>query len=89
MSIACVKIYLDEGVPEYMNGIFRIGNVISQDEKGNESHHEDLVDNLEFRSIDVLKQHVRAFKILCQPNWLEFNYMRSIAPQVPAFKVNR
>lgn len=26
----------------------------------------------------------RAFKILCQPNWLEFNYIIE-----PAFKVNR
>ena len=58
MPITLVKIYLDEDVPEYMNGIFRIGSVISEDEKGNESHHEDLVDNLEFRSIDALKQHV-------------------------------
>lgn len=58
MPITLVKISLDEDVPEYMNGIFRIGSVISEDEKGNESHHEDLVDNLEFRSIDALKQHV-------------------------------
>ena len=61
MPIALVKISLDEDVPEYMNGIFRIGNVISEDEKGNESHHKDLVDNLEFRSIDALKQHVANF----------------------------
>lgn len=61
MPITLVKISLDEDVPEYMNGIFRIGSVISEDEKGNESHHEDLVDNLEFRSIDALKQHVANF----------------------------
>ena len=58
MPITLVRISLDKDVPEYMNGIFRIGNVISEDEKGDESHHEDLVDNLEFRSIDALKQHV-------------------------------
>jgi len=32
-------------------------------------------------SFSILK---RAFKILCQPNWLEFNYIIE-----PAFKVNR
>lgn len=42
------------------------------------------------RNFDVnYKLNMRAFKILCQPNWLEFNYMRSTAPQVPTFKVNQ
>lgn len=58
MSIACVKIYLDEDFPEYMNGILRIGRVISEDEQGNETHHDNLVDNSEFHSIDALKKHV-------------------------------
>lgn len=61
MPITLVKISLDENMPEYMSEIFRIGGVISEDEKGNESHHNDLVDNLEFRSIDTLKQHVANF----------------------------
>ncbi|MDD4853706.1 MAG: hypothetical protein PHW70_11395 [Acinetobacter towneri] len=58
MSISCVKIYLDEDVPESMDGIFRIGSVILEDEQGNESNHDDLVDNSEFHSIDALKKHV-------------------------------
>ena len=58
MSIAFVRVYLDENTPEYMDGIFRIGSVISEDEQGNESDHDDLIDNSEFHSIDALKKHV-------------------------------
>ena len=58
MSISCVKIYLDEDVPESMDGIFRIGSVILEDEQGNGTDHDDLVDNSEFHSIDALKKHV-------------------------------
>jgi len=56
--ITLVKVYLDEEVPEYMAGIIRIGSVVSEDEKGNERSHEKLVDNMEFSSEDLLKQHV-------------------------------
>ena len=41
-----------------MNGIFRIGSAISENEHGNETDHDDLVDNSEFHSIDALKKHV-------------------------------
>lgn len=58
MPITLVKISLDEDIPEYMNGISRIGSVISEDEQGKESYHDDLVDNSEFHSIDALKKHV-------------------------------
>ena len=58
MPITLVKISLDENIPEYMNGISRIGSVISEDEQGNETDHDDLVDNSEFHSIDALKKHV-------------------------------
>lgn len=58
MPITLVKISLDEDVPESMDGIFRIGSVISEDEQGNETDHDDLVDNSEFHSIDALKKHV-------------------------------
>lgn len=56
--ITLVKVYLDEEVPEYMAGIIRIGSVVSEDEKCNERSHEKLVDNMEFSSEDLLKQHV-------------------------------
>lgn len=58
MPITLVKISLDENMPEYMSEIFRIGGVISEDEKGNETDHDNLVDNSEFHSIDALKKHV-------------------------------
>ena len=58
MPITLVKISLDENMPEYMSEIFRIGGVISEDEQGNETDHDDLVDNSEFHSIDALKKHV-------------------------------
>lgn len=61
MPITLVKISLDENIPEYMSEILRIGEVISVDEQGNESDHDDLVDNSEFNSIDALKQHVANF----------------------------
>jgi hypothetical protein len=61
MPITLVKVSLDEDVPEYMNGIFRIGSVISEDEQGNENDHDNLVNNSEFHSIDALKKHVAHF----------------------------
>ncbi|MFU9817130.1 hypothetical protein [Acinetobacter radioresistens] len=58
MSIAFVRVYLDEDIPEYMDGVLRVGHVISEDEQGNETHHDDLVDNTEFHSIDSLKKYI-------------------------------
>lgn len=57
--IASVRVYLDENVPEYMNGIIKCGSVISEDENGNQiQEHEDLVDNMEFRSREELRQSI-------------------------------
>jgi len=48
-----VEIYLDDNVPEYMMGRYRIGSVISYDSKGNEiKNHQELVDNTEFDGCD-------------------------------------
>lgn len=52
-SIAYVNISLDGNVPEYMDGIYRIGSVISYD--NNDSiikDHQELVDNTEFNNAD-------------------------------------
>ncbi len=47
-------VYLDDDVPEYMDGIIRVGSVQFFDENGNEIDNTDLnnklVDNQEFRS---------------------------------------
>lgn len=48
--ITQVTIYLDEEVPEYMAGIMRCGSVISEDENGNETDHQELIDNDEYHS---------------------------------------
>ena len=58
-KIAYVKVFLDDDVPEYMNGIIRCGSVISEDEDGNElKDHQELIDNTEFHSEQELINHV-------------------------------
>lgn len=58
-KIACVKIYLDDDMPEDMNGILRCGSVISEDEDGNElKDHQELIDNAEFQSEKALIKYV-------------------------------
>ena len=57
--IAYVKVYLDDDVPEYMDGIIRCGSVISEDEEGNElKNHQELIDNAEFQSETELVNYV-------------------------------
>ena len=59
-----VRIYLDDSVPEYMDGIFRIGSVTSEDENGNENTHDDLVNDQEFRSYnDLIKYVAKALNV--------------------------
>ena len=54
-SIAYVRVYLDDDVPEYMQGIIRCGSVFSDDEDGNElKDHEELLDNAEYHSTQEL-----------------------------------
>lgn len=54
-SIAYVRVYLDDDVPEYMQGIIRCGSVFSDDEDGNElKDHEELIDNTEYHSTQEL-----------------------------------
>ena len=52
--ISFVNIYLDDNMPEYMNGLMRCGSVISEDENGKETDHQDLIDNTEYHSSDEL-----------------------------------
>lgn len=54
-----MKIYLDDDMPEDMNGILRCGSVISEDEDGNElKDHQELIDNAEFQSEKALIKYV-------------------------------
>ena len=58
-KIVYVKIYLDDDMPEDMNGILRCGSVISEDEDGNElKDHQELIDNAEFQSEKALIKYV-------------------------------
>ena len=53
-----VKVYLDDNVPNYMEGIFRCGSVIVIDEKNNEINRQELIDNTEYHSIEDLKNDI-------------------------------
>jgi hypothetical protein len=58
-KIAHVTVTLDDDVPEDMNGIFRCGSVISEDEDGAViKDHQELIDNREFRSRKALVSRV-------------------------------
>jgi len=50
MEIIGVTVYLDNNIPEYMDGICRVGMVETVDENGKIHTHDDLVDNAEFHS---------------------------------------
>jgi hypothetical protein len=57
--IAFVKVYLDDNMPEYMQGIIRCGSVISEDENGNElKDHQELIDNKEYHSREDLIEDI-------------------------------
>lgn len=57
--IAYVKVYLDDDVPEYMEGIIRVGSVEIEDEGGNVlSSKIDLVDNAEFQTERDLREYL-------------------------------
>jgi hypothetical protein len=57
--IAYVKIYLDDNVPEYIEGLIRCASVISEDAKGNEiKDHQELIDNTEYHSANDLIEDV-------------------------------
>lgn len=69
--IAYVKVYLDDNVPEYMEGIIRCGSVISEDENGDEiKDHQELIDNTEYHSAKELIEDV-ANKLGISPDIVE------------------
>ena len=56
--ITNVIIYLDDNVPEYMDGIIRINSVISKSKNGDEINHQELIDNTEYHSSNELIQNI-------------------------------
>lgn len=58
LSIVKVEIYLDDNVPECMDGIIRCGSVISYDKNNTKLDHQDLIDNTEYYSEDELVKDI-------------------------------
>lgn len=56
--IETVEVTLDQDVPEYMEGILRIGTVQIVFEDGTREDHDELVDNSEFRSEEAIRKFV-------------------------------
>lgn len=71
-QIAYVKIYLDDTTPDYLHsaGIIRCGQILSFDEQENETDHQELIVNGEFRSESALIQWV-AQKLGVKTNIIE------------------
>ncbi|AWI08677.1 hypothetical protein [Ereboglobus luteus] len=58
-KIALIEVMLDDDVPEYMDGILRIGSVISKNENDDEiKDHQELVNNNEFHSKDEIIRYI-------------------------------
>lgn len=58
MKITKVEVFLDDDVPDYMEGVIRCGSVISFDENGNETNHQELIDNTEYYDEKALVKDV-------------------------------
>jgi hypothetical protein len=59
-----VRVYLDKSGPGHSAGLLRCLDVVSEDEKGNERSHDNLIDNREFPSAEQLIAHIaNYFKI--------------------------
>lgn len=57
-SIESINIYLDDNVPEYMNGVLRIGSVIISTINNQEFDIQELVDNKDFHSEKAIENFV-------------------------------
>ncbi len=68
-KIVRVIVELDD-MPEYMEGIIRCGSVISEDENGNETEHDELIDNTEYESTQDLINDI-AKKLGVDPSIIE------------------
>lgn len=69
--IYCVKVYLDDNVPEYMLGLLRIGSVVSYDASDIKlADYPQFVDNREYHStneiIDAIASALEVSKDIIQ-----------------------
>lgn len=45
-----VEVFLDDNIPESMNGVIRCGSVYSYNEEDERTDHQELIDNSEYHS---------------------------------------
>jgi len=59
-KISSVSVYLDNDMPDYVrfSEKIRCGQVISFDEQGQETDHQELINNAEFRSKSSLTKYI-------------------------------
>lgn len=57
-SIESISIYLDDNVPEYMEGVLRIGSVKISTNNNQEFDIQEFVDNSEFHSEKAIENFV-------------------------------
>lgn len=57
-TLESVNIYLDDNLPDDMDGLFRIGKVSEHFSDGSEHDHQELVDNTEFYEQDAIRHYV-------------------------------
>lgn len=73
-TIVSAEVYLDDDVPEYMDGIIRVGSVTFFDEDGEEIDdiklNNSLVDNAEFHDVESLIKSI-AKRIDIHPSHVE------------------
>ena len=58
MKIEEVKVYLDENMPEYMDGIIRCGLCEVVYDKGHREYDDNVVDNTEYHSEYEMKNDI-------------------------------
>lgn len=69
-TISSVSIYLDDNVPDYMDGIIRVGSCIIDYSDGTSFDNQDVVDNTEYHSGDELIEDI-AKRLGCSSDNIE------------------
>ena len=69
-TISSVSIYLDDNVPDYMDGIIRVGSCIIDYSDGTSFDNQDVVDNTEYHSDDELIEDI-AKRLGCSSDNIE------------------
>jgi len=57
-----IKVYLDDDVPEDMDGIIRVGSVILEFEDGRSEYCNEIVDNQDFNTMESYSDAIKEMK---------------------------